>query len=611
MRCCFIIRVGVNAGSHLAIAGRWQRLTQIQHLLLHGNLMNKRFFRRTACAWLAAHMAALAALAPMQTQADTSLPAMGEGAEMTTSEERRLGDDIAREIYRDPQFLDDAILYEYVNGIWQELMLAARQRGTLTSELQERFAWQVMLIQDATVNAFALPGGFMGVQTGLVGVVGSRDELASVLAHEMSHITQRHIARMLARQSRMTPVMIAGMILGALAASKNPAAAQALMVGSSAAVIQSQLNFSRDMEREADRTGMSLMPPAGYSQAGFVSMFEKLQQANRMNDNGSWPYLRSHPLTTERIADMQSRLPAGAARKPQDTGLVAQMMSARARVLSKPEPRVLQQWVDLTATTEFAGRSADQQAGGWYLAAMSQSQLGRQAEAQSALDQLDRLVQAYPDALREVQLLRADLAVRQRQPQEALAALAKISPPKAPAVKAGTTSVTVSNAMTGLVNDAVITRGSDKSLSIQDSTNDVLLPEVKAVVADDAGRPALMLAAQALAQLPASEVAAYGDVLRQTSSRLQTLVAQWPKDVGAWLALSWVLRQQNQPLRAIRAEAESRAVQYDYAAAVDRLRAGQDMARSSQNRNDYYEASIIDTRLREMQSLAKEQAARK
>ncbi|MCS4294449.1 putative Zn-dependent protease [Comamonas sp. BIGb0152] len=559
-------------------------------------------------------MVAVTALAPMQARADTSLPAMGEGAEMTTSEERRLGDDIAREIYRDPQFLDDAILYEYVNGIWQELMLAARQRGTLTSELQERFAWQVMLIQDATVNAFALPGGFMGVQTGLVGVVGSRDELASVLAHEMSHITQRHIARMLARQSRMTPVMIAGMILGALAASKNPAAAQALMVGSSAAVIQSQLNFSRDMEREADRTGMSLMPPAGYSQAGFVSMFEKLQQANRMNDNGSWPYLRSHPLTTERIADMQSRLPAGAARKPQDTGMVAQMMSARARVLSKPEPRVLQQWVDLTATAEFAGRSADQQAGGWYLAAMSQSQLGRQAEARTALDQLDRLVQAFPDALREAQLLRADLAVHQRQPQEALAALAalaKMQPAKAQPGKAGSTSVTVSNAMTGLVNDAVITRGSDKSLSIQDSTNDVLLPEVKAVVADDAGRPALMLAAQALAQLPASEVAAYGDVLHQTSSRLQTLVAQWPKDVGAWLALSWVLRQQSQPLRAIRAEAESRAAQYDYAAAVDRLRAGQDMARSSQNRNDYYEASIIDTRLREMQSLAKEQAARK
>lgn len=577
--------------------------------------MNTWFFKRTASALLAAHMVAVTVLAPVHARADTNLPAMGEGAEMTTSEERRLGDDIAREIYRDPQFLDDAILYEYVNGIWQELMLAARQRGTMTSELQERFAWQVMLIQDATVNAFALPGGFMGVQTGLVGVVGSRDELASVLAHEMSHITQRHIARMLARQSRMTPVMIAGMILGALAASKNPAAAQALMVGSSAAVIQSQLNFSRDMEREADRTGMSLMPPAGYSQAGFVSMFEKLQQANRMNDNGSWPYLRSHPLTTERIADMQSRLPAGAARKPQDTGMVAQMMSARARVLSKPEPRVLQQWVDLTGTAEFSSRSVDQQAGGWYLAAMSQSQLGRQAEAKAALDQLDRLVQAYPDALREAQLLRADLAVRQRQPLEALAVLAKLQPPKVQPGKAGSTSVTVSNAMTGLVNEAVITRGSDKSLSIQDSTGDVLLPEVKAVVGDDAGqgadRPELILAAQALAQLPASSLAAHGDVLRQTSSRLQTLVAQWPKDVGAWLALSWVLRQQNQPLRAIRAEAESRAAQYDYAAAVDRLRAGQDMARSSQNRNDYYEASIIDTRLREMQSLAKEQAARK
>ena len=124
-------------------------------------------------------------------------------------------------------------------------------------------------------------------------------------------------------------------------------------------------------------------------------------------------------------------------------------------------------------------------------------------------------------------------------------------------------------------------------------------------------RPALLLAAQALAQLPAGSLTAHGEALRAVGTRLQTLVVQTPKDSGAWSALATVMRMQGQPLRAIRAEAEARATQYDYAAAVDRLRAGQDMARSSRERNDYYEASIIDTRLREMQSLAKEQAARK
>ena len=566
-------------------------------------------------ALIAINFVVFGVTAPLPSVADTNLPAMGEGAEITTSDERRMGDDIARAIYRDPQYLEDAILYEYVNGIWQELMAAAQQRGTLTPELRERFAWQVLLIQDATVNAFALPGGFMGVQTGLVAAVSSRDELASVLAHEMSHITQRHIARMMAQQKRMTPVVIASMLLGALAASKNPAAAQALMIGGPAAVVQSQLNFSRDMEREADRTGMGLMQPAGYSQAGFVSMFEKLQQANRMNDNGSWPYLRTHPLTTERIADMQSRLPVQAARKPQDTGAVALMMSARARMLTKPEPQVLHEWISVTRAPEFVQKTPAQQAAGWYLAAMAQHQLGRTAEAQAALAQLDASVQADAPARRQAQLLRADIAIGSRQPQQALAALATVAATasaKAGAARAPTIT-TVSNAATGLVSEAVISQESDKSLRITDRDGDPMLPvvTVRGDSADHAPeRVELLLQAQALAQLPANALTGYGDALRADSSRLQTLTAQTPKDAGAWQALATVLRLQGQALRAIRADAEARAAQYDYQAAVDRLRAGQDMARGSQARTDYYEASIIDTRLREMQALAKEQAAR-
>ena len=266
--------------------------------------------RLTGKALAASLLIAFGVLQAPGIHAQPALPTLGDGLELTTSAERHIGDSIIRELYRDPDYVDDPVLQEYVQGIFQSLVVAARARGELSPELEERFAWEILLGRDRTVNAFALPGGYMGVHLGLIGVVASRDELASVMAHELSHVTQRHIARLMAQQQRTTPLMIGAMVLGALAASKSPNAGQALMVGGQALAVQNQLNFSRDMEREADRMGYGLMAPAGFAPEGFVSMFDKLQQANRLNDNGSWPYLRSHPLTTERMADMHARLPA-------------------------------------------------------------------------------------------------------------------------------------------------------------------------------------------------------------------------------------------------------------------------------------------------------------
>ena len=274
--------------------------------------------------------------AALPAAAQSSLPTLGDGSALTTGEERRLGDRIIRELYRDPDYIDDPVLVEYVQGLWQALLAAARARGELSPELDERFAWEVLLGRDRTVNAFALPGGYLGVHLGLIGVVATRDELASVLAHELSHVTQRHISRLMAQQSRQTPLLVGAMVLAALAASKNPGAAQAMVGGGQAVALQNQLNFSRDMEREADRIGYGLMEPSGFAPQGFVGMFDKLQQANRLNDNGSWPYLRSHPLTTQRMADMQSRLPPGGAVQPVAPSLEHAMVAARARVLSNP-----------------------------------------------------------------------------------------------------------------------------------------------------------------------------------------------------------------------------------------------------------------------------------
>ena len=506
--------------------------------------MKNRPLTLTGRALIASLLVATGSLAVAPATAQSSLPTLGDGGDITTSAERRLGDGIIRQLYRDPDYIDDPVLMEYVQTLWQALLAAARERGELSPELDERFAWEVLLGRDRTVNAFALPGGYLGVHLGLLGVVGSRDELASVLAHELSHVTQRHIARLIAQQNRQTPLMIGAMILGALAASKSPNAAQALSIGGQALVVQNQLNFSRDMEREADRVGFGLMAPAGFAPQGFVGMFEKLQQANRINDNGSWPYLRSHPLTTQRVADMQSRLPAGGAAPPAPT-LEHGMLAARARVLSNPGVDVLRQWQAEPQGVGFSALPAARQAAVLYAAVLAASQLREPAAARALMPRLQQSVQGNAPATRQARLLAAEVELA--------------------------------------AGDAV---------------------RALALVPMGPGRPELMLRTQALLRSP---MAAQG--ASELAGQLQTWVALHPRDAGAWQLLAGVWQAQGQVLRAVRAEAEAHAARYDYAAAVDRLRAGQDLARQSRTAADHVEVSIIDTRLRAVESLLREQTA--
>lgn len=476
--------------------------------------------------------------------AHAQLPTLGDGSELTTSGERRLGDRIIRELYRDPDYIDDAVLSEYVQSLWLPLMAAARKRGELSPELDERFAWEILLGRDRSVNAFALPGGYLGVHLGLIGVVTSRDELASVLAHELSHVTQRHISRLIAQQSKQTPLLLGAMILGALAASKNPGAAQAMVVGGQALAMQTQLNFSRDMEREADRVGYGLMEPAGFAPQGFVSMFDKLQQANRINDNGSWPYLRSHPLTTQRMADMQSRLPPGKAQQPVPASTQEHAMaSARARVLSNPGVDTQRQWIAEPASTGFAGQSAARKAAILYASALGSSQLRDAKSARATWALLEAQVRGDLPAQRLAQLLKAEIELAAGDADAAIAAL-----------PAG---------------------ASDH-------------------------RPELLLRTRALLKLGRS-----GEV----TGALQTWIANHPRDATVWQLMATVWQANGQPLRAVRAEAEAHATRYDYAAAVDRFKAGQDLAKRSGASADHFEASIIDTRLKAMESLLREQAA--
>lgn len=494
-----------------------------------------------------------------QTTTPALLPLLGDGSEITSGAERRLGDRIARELYLDPDFIDDPVLADYVQGIWQPLLAAARARGDLTPELDERFAWRIVLGRDRSVNAFALPGGYLGVHLGLIAVVSSRSELASVLGHELSHVTQRHIARLISRSNQQTPWMIGAMILGALAASKNADAGNALIVGGQALSAQSQLNFSRDMEREADRIGFGVMTQAGFEAQGFVGMFDKLQQASRLNDNGAYPYLRSHPLTTERMADMQARLPLGTAYPDAETPTLSHaMLTARARLLSNPGVDALRAWQAPTTDSALANQPAAVQAGILYGAAMAASRLRDAALARKQFDRLQKLVAAEPEAALQARWLGIEMAL----------------------------------AAPDLPRPQVLPLGNASGMKHPDIST--------------TRRPELLLQAEIAMQTGTP------DTLNTMAQRLQTWVAVQPLDAMAWQWLSRIYAAQNQGLRALRAEAEARVAQLDYAGALDRLKGAQDRMRApggkAINSADHIDASIIDMRLRQVEVLLKEQA---
>jgi beta-barrel assembly-enhancing protease len=313
------------------------------------------------------------------------------------------------------------------------------------------------------------------------------------------------------------------------------------------------LNFSRDMEREADRIGFGIMTEAGFSGEGFVSMFDKLQQAARLNDDGSFPYLRSHPLTTERMADMKARIPG--LRSPLEAGTPAvsatyhALMSARARVLAEtsterlrniasvlsqptPAPTDPTALASVYGATLAAARTRDAQGLRWGLRRLEAAQTG-DAPSRQAIQwlQLETLLM-LPDAANNASL---------RQRRDDLAQL---------------------------------------GLSSSD-------------------REGVLLGAQAA-------VAGSAEQQRLATQRLLRWVVLYPQDALAWQTLSSLHQALQQPVRAARADAEARLARLDAASALDRFKAAQQWARDTRP-VDHIELSIIDARVRHTEALLREQ----
>jgi len=229
------------------------------------------------------------------------LPDLGEmeRSGLSVPAEKRLGEKIMLEIRRDPAYLEDPEIAGYMSQLGQRL--ASHVEGA-------RQPFEFFVVRDAMLNAFALPGGYIGVHSSLILAARSESELAGVLAHEISHVTQSHLARMFGKQSQAQLASLLSMAVAILAARSNPDVAIGAAISGQAAGIQQQLNYSRDFEREADRFGLDLMEKAGYDTRGMGSFFERLLQFGRLYENNAPGYLRTHPLTTERITDMENRI---------------------------------------------------------------------------------------------------------------------------------------------------------------------------------------------------------------------------------------------------------------------------------------------------------------
>jgi predicted Zn-dependent protease len=279
-----------------------------------------------------------------------NLPDLGDASqtEITPQVERRIGESIMREIRRDPAYVDDPEVRDYVQSVGNRLVAAS-------GDTRQEFDFFV--VRDKTVNAFAMPGGFIGVHTGLLLAAQTESEFAGVIGHEIAHVLQRHMARQYDAQSKISKLSMLAMALGLLMARSNPQVAQAAIMTGQAAPAAAFLNYSRDFEREADRVGYQLLDGAGFDTAGMPGFFERLQKATRLYENNAPTYLRTHPLTTERIADMQNRQASAPYRQRPDS-MEFQLVRAKLRATDGTPQEAVAFFRTAFAEKRFANEAA-------------------------------------------------------------------------------------------------------------------------------------------------------------------------------------------------------------------------------------------------------------
>ena len=229
------------------------------------------------------------------------LPDLGDvsQAALTPQQERQIGQQSLMQIRASKQYLDDSEVNDYLNTIGDRLV---------ANSPEPALDFQFFAVNDYSVNAFALPGGFIGVNAGLILITQSESELASVLSHEISHVTQHHLARMIEAERGSGLISMAAIAVAILAARTNSQASEAAIASVQAGNIQRQLNFTRGYEEEADRIGLQLLEKSGFNTHAMPEFLRRLQKASRLLDGNTPNYMRTHPITSDRIAEIENRV---------------------------------------------------------------------------------------------------------------------------------------------------------------------------------------------------------------------------------------------------------------------------------------------------------------
>ena len=331
----------------------------------------------------------MTSLPPVASQTlDLNLPDIGDPSRqyLSGSDEQRLGSAVLQQLRDQGAIVDDVQLSEYLAAVGQRIAAYADYTG---------HSYTFFMVDDLTINAFAAPGGYIGVNAGLLLATRDEDELAGVLAHEIAHVSQRHIARRFADTQRLNLPMAAALLASALLATADPAAGRAALTGTLAAGIQRQINFTRSNEQEADRIGGQLLTRAGYDPTALGDFFTRLE---RGAGSAQIPvFLRTHPLPSNRAADAQNRF--GNRGRERRNDLNYQMAKARAEVLTTDNT--------LNLIHRYQRQLSGDDPALRYGYALALKQAGRYDEAS---DQIDTLRRRYPDNL-ALRVEQADLAL--------------------------------------------------------------------------------------------------------------------------------------------------------------------------------------------------------
>ncbi|WP_372592448.1 M48 family metalloprotease [Guyparkeria sp.] len=230
-----------------------------------------------------------------------SLPDLGNPVDtvLSPAQERQIGAEVFSQLRERGGVVEDALIDSYLNDLGIRLV---------SSSPGSPFAPNLVVVDNPTINAFTVPGGHIAVFSGLMLTAENESELAGVIAHEIAHSTQRHIAQRVAAQTGNSMTAVAGFIAGILLGAVDPQLGAAVATAGIAGAAQSSINYTRMHEREADRIALDTLTRAGVDPQGMVSFFEKLQRRAGADPGRQFEFLRTHPMNAERISAIKDRL---------------------------------------------------------------------------------------------------------------------------------------------------------------------------------------------------------------------------------------------------------------------------------------------------------------